>query len=191
MPCCQSSTAFVAALTPCGPAGPARAGLLAVAGDRPEGKTMEMLAASPKGTVPVLVLPDGTVIEESRALMDWALDQADPRGLRNAGNAAALIEQNDGPFKHHLDRFKYTDRYPGTRKRSSAPPAWRSSTAGTRGSLSRAGCWAIVHRWRMPPSGHSCGSGASPIQMASTTTPLWRPCAAGSSASWRIPASSG
>ena len=73
-------------------------------------KPAEMLAASPKGTVPVLVLPDGAVIEESLAVMHWALDQADPRERRNNGNASALIEQNDGAFKHHLDRFKYTDR---------------------------------------------------------------------------------
>ena len=79
-------------------------------------KPAEMLAVSPKGTVPVLVLPDGSVIEESLAVMHWALDQADPRELRNTGDASALIEQNDGPFKHHLDRFKYTERYPGTNK---------------------------------------------------------------------------
>ena len=47
-------------------------------------KPAEMLAASPKGTVPVLVLPDGAVIEESLAVMHWALDQTDPRALRNA-----------------------------------------------------------------------------------------------------------
>ena len=62
-------------------------------------KPAEMLKVSPKGTVPVLVLPDGTVIEESLAVMDWALAQADPRELRNTGDASALIEQNDGAFK--------------------------------------------------------------------------------------------
>ena len=59
--------------------------------------------------------------------MHWALDQADPRELRSAGDASALIEQNDGAFKHHLDRFKYTDRYPrhqqrrATRRRAGHP----------------------------------------------------------------------
>jgi glutathione S-transferase len=82
-------------------------------------KPPELLAASAKGTVPVLVLPDGVVLAESLAIMRWALAQADPQGwLMGWGSVEhALIEtllaQNDGPFKHHLDRFKYPDRYPG------------------------------------------------------------------------------
>ena len=76
-------------------------------------KPVEMLESSAKGTVPVLVLPNGTVIDESEAVMRWALAQADPRGLLRAADASALIAQNDGVFKRHLDRFKYTDRYPG------------------------------------------------------------------------------
>ena len=76
-------------------------------------KPAEMLAASPKGTVPVLVLPDGRVVEESLDVMDWALSQADPEGWLNADTAEtrALIAQNDGPFKRALDRYKYPDRY--------------------------------------------------------------------------------
>ena len=75
--------------------------------DKPE----EMLAASPKGTVPVLV--DGEVIiEESRAIMDWALSRNDPEGWRQRRDAA-LIDECDGPFKHHLDRYKYAARYEG------------------------------------------------------------------------------
>ena len=82
-------------------------------------KPAPMLEASPKGTVPVLVLADGTVIDESLAIMHWALTQADPCDLRRQGTGKAqdrilqLIELNDTTFKHHLDRFKYTDRYPG------------------------------------------------------------------------------
>jgi glutathione S-transferase len=78
-----------------------------------------LLAASAKGTVPVLVLPDGAVLAESLAIMRWALAQADPGGWLQGWSSAeqALIEsllaENDGPFKHHLDRFKYPDRYPG------------------------------------------------------------------------------
>ena len=96
-----------------------------------EAKPPEMLEASPKGTVPVLVLGDGTVIDESRAVIDWALNQADPRQLLQAGDAEALIAENDGPFKHHLDRFKYTDRYPGADRSSTAPLVWRFCAAGT------------------------------------------------------------
>ena len=76
-------------------------------------KAPELLEASAKGTVPVLVQADGAVLEESLEIMRWALEQADPLGWLQADGAetAALIAQNDGPFKRHLDRFKYPDRY--------------------------------------------------------------------------------
>ena len=71
-----------------------------------------MLAASPKGTVPVLVLPDGDVIDESLDIMRCALGSNDPEGwLRR--NDVALIARNDTYFKHDLDRYKYPDRYDG------------------------------------------------------------------------------
>lgn len=73
-------------------------------------KPAEMLAASPKGTVPVLVLPDGTVIDESLDIMRWALAGNDPENWL-AGDDPALIAANDGAFKHHLDRYKYPERY--------------------------------------------------------------------------------
>lgn len=75
--------------------------------DKPEA----MLALSPKGTVPVLRLPSGEVIDESRAVMDWALAQNDPLNwLPNKDDA--LIDLFDTDFKHHLDRYKYATRYP-------------------------------------------------------------------------------
>lgn len=73
-------------------------------------KPPELSAASPKATVPVLVLSDETVIDESLAIMRWALAQHDPEGWL-AGDDAALIAVNDGAFKHHLDRAKYPGRY--------------------------------------------------------------------------------
>lgn len=73
-------------------------------------KPAAMLAASPKGTVPVLILPGGEVIDESLAIMRWALEQNDPEGWL-AGDDPALINLCDGPFKYHLDRYKYPDRY--------------------------------------------------------------------------------
>lgn len=77
-------------------------------GDKPA----DMLHASPKATVPVMVLPDGQVIDESADIMRWALGRSDPaEWLR--GDDHALIERIDGPFKDHLDRYKYPDRYPG------------------------------------------------------------------------------
>jgi glutathione S-transferase len=79
-------------------------------------KPAEMLAASPKGTVPVLVLPQGEVIEESLEIMHWALHRHDPEHWlpdtpEGRKDTHALIEQCDGPFKYHLDRYKYPNRY--------------------------------------------------------------------------------
>lgn len=76
-------------------------------------KPTDMLAASAKGTVPVLVLPDGRVIDESIDIMHWALRQSDPEGwhVPNTVEMDKLISDNDGPFKHHLDRYKYYTRY--------------------------------------------------------------------------------
>lgn len=73
-------------------------------------KPLEMLASSPKGTVPVLVLPDGRVLEESLDIMHWALTQNDPENWLNSVNQN-LIDANDGPFKSALDRYKYPTRY--------------------------------------------------------------------------------
>ena len=76
-------------------------------------KPAEMLALSPKGTVPVLSV-DGRVIDESLAIMGWALAQNDPEGwlLEDDGATQALIEENDQGFKYQLDRYKYAGRYP-------------------------------------------------------------------------------
>ena len=77
-------------------------------------KPPQMLVISPKGTVPVLQLLDGTVIQESREIMTWALAQQDSQGLLNAEvlhQANALIDKNDNEFKYWLDRYKYADRH--------------------------------------------------------------------------------
>jgi glutathione S-transferase len=81
-------------------------------------KPQSMLLASPKGTVPVLIQPDGQVIEQSLEIMGWALNQRDVddwmlgSSSELKSHAAALIAENDGPFKKALDRYKYADRYP-------------------------------------------------------------------------------
>lgn len=84
-------------------------------------KPAEMLQASPKGTVPVLVLKDNnlkedtlcnrTVIEESLQIMLWALASRDPDNWL-ASDAKDLISENDGAFKQALDRYKYSIRFP-------------------------------------------------------------------------------
>lgn len=78
-------------------------------------KPADMLAASPKGTVPVLVLPSGQVIDQSLDIMRWALAQHDPQGWLAHGDAHEaqhLIDTNDGPFKRLLDAYKYPERHP-------------------------------------------------------------------------------
>ena len=76
-------------------------------------KPAELLAASPKATVPVLVLSDGRVIEESLDVMQWALEYRDPLGwLDNAALESDWISACDGDFKQWLDRYKYAERYP-------------------------------------------------------------------------------
>ncbi|VVM76687.1 hypothetical protein PS645_02048 [Pseudomonas fluorescens] len=80
-------------------------------------KPADMLALSSKGTVPVLSV-DGEVIDESLAIMRWALAQNDPQDwLLKAdpdgqAHIAELIEQNDQVFKVHLNCYKYAERYP-------------------------------------------------------------------------------
>lgn len=73
-------------------------------------KPAAMLEASPKGTVPVLVLPNGTVIDQSLDIMRWALERNDPEGWLSRDDSA-LIAANDGPFKRDLDRYKYPERH--------------------------------------------------------------------------------
>ena len=73
-------------------------------------KPAEMIMASVKATVPVLVLPDGQVIDESLDIMRWALARNDPEDWLSAEDPA-LVAENDGPFKQHLDCYKYPNRH--------------------------------------------------------------------------------
>ena len=75
-------------------------------------KAPELLASSPKGTVPVLVTPSA-VIEESLEVMLWALDRSDPESWLVMPEAGyEWIARCDGPFKTALDHTKYAVRYP-------------------------------------------------------------------------------
>jgi glutathione S-transferase len=81
-------------------------------------KPKSMLLASPKGTVPVLIQPNGEVIEQSLEIMEWALNQRDDEDWKLSSSpelkaqAASLMSENDGTFKQALDRYKYAGRYP-------------------------------------------------------------------------------
>lgn len=78
-------------------------------------KPPQMLAVSPKGTIPVLITSQGKVIDESLDIMLWALSQNDPDGWipdLHRADIYELIERNDGAFKRALDRYKYPNRFP-------------------------------------------------------------------------------
>lgn len=79
-------------------------------------KPADMLAVSPKGTVPVLVLSTGAVLEQSLDIMRWALQQNDPQAwLPDTPEALTFTNEgialNDGEFKANLDRYKYPQRF--------------------------------------------------------------------------------
>lgn len=76
-------------------------------------KPSTMLEQSPKGTVPVLLQPDGEVLEESLDIMKWAVQQSSGQGLNIPTKPELdLIDRNDNEFKHWLDRYKYQVGYP-------------------------------------------------------------------------------
>lgn len=78
-------------------------------------KPAAMIEASPKGTVPVLILPDGQVIDESLDIMMWALSQNDPENwLIDGASDRAAAELFLSQFKDRLDRYKYASRYDPT-----------------------------------------------------------------------------
>lgn len=68
---------------------------------------------STKATVPVLLLPDGRVIDESLDIMLWALSETQyMENTVTIDDQLALIRHNDTDFKYWLDRYKYFDRFP-------------------------------------------------------------------------------
>ncbi|AKH42639.1 glutathione S-transferase [Altererythrobacter atlanticus] len=112
-------------------------------------KPPQLLEASPKGTVPVVVLPDGTVIDESIDIMRWALGRHDPEGWLERDDRD-LIARNDGAFKHDLDRYKYPDRH------DSDSLAHRESALGFLRELDQ----------RLEAKGQLCGSARGLADMA-------------------------
>lgn len=76
-------------------------------------KPQAMLAISPKGTVPVLELPDGSILEESLDILIWALEQKNLAGILSPQrlDMLELIRESDTDFKSDLDRYKYPTRY--------------------------------------------------------------------------------
>jgi len=139
-------------------------------------KPPDMLAASPKATVPVLVLPNGAVIDQSLSIMQWALQQRDPEGWLAPDTHAtqqALIAENDGAFKQHLDRYKYPNRHAqehGGDERGFAL-AHRASgalwLAGLQTRLAR-------HAWLFGPAASLADMAVLPfVRQFSHTDPVW------------------
>jgi glutathione S-transferase len=188
-------------------------------------KPPELLEASAKGTVPVLWLPaaagdapDGPpqVVEESLAVMRWALAAHDPADLLRAGASAgaaaeratiaALIEENDGAFKAHLDRFKYASRHPSADPLAQRAAAleilsrWSAALeaggwlVGSRASLADLALGPFVRQFRLAdPVGFDREPGLAPLQrwlrrflqgplLAEVMDEVWAPRAA-----WRSP----
>lgn len=77
-------------------------------------KPAEMITASPKGTVPTLVLPTSTVIDESLDVMLWAFNESDPDNLLSEDTkeaSLALVSLFDQEFKPSLEAYKCAKRY--------------------------------------------------------------------------------
>ena len=83
--------------------------------DKPD----EMLQASSKGTVPVLIIDEKFIIDESLDVMLWALNRNDPENLLYAHDEKALtemlkiIKENDNEFKTKLEKYKRAKRFHG------------------------------------------------------------------------------
>lgn len=79
-------------------------------------KPFALLEISPNGTVPVLQLPDGNVIDQSLKIMEWALQQSDHtdriiwRDDTN-GRIQSLIDYNDTTFVKIIHKYKYRECY--------------------------------------------------------------------------------
>lgn len=77
----------------------------------------ETLQISPKATVPILLLSDGTIIDESWDIVKWAVTQNDSdnwlgQSSEHLLDAEILVESNDFSFKNDLDHYKYAERFP-------------------------------------------------------------------------------
>lgn len=126
-------------------------------------KPPELLAASLKATVPVLVVPDGKVIDQSLEIMLWALQHNDPEDWLAPERASmqtmqALIAANDGAFKQHMDRYKYPNRY----SQEHAGDVLKFSHS----HRADAACWLMTLETQLARDAWLFGPGASLADMA-------------------------
>jgi glutathione S-transferase len=116
-------------------------------------KPQAFLDASPKATVPVLVLPDGSVIEESFDILLWAFSINDAEGWlhENRADLVEMVARNDGNFKKNLDGYKY--------------PQW--NTGKTRTEYRDDGArWLAVLEDRLHSSDYLAGDKPSALDIA-------------------------
>ena len=83
----------------------------------PDDMPEEALRISSNATVPLLVLDDGSYLDESWDIVKWALAQNDPdhwlgKDKEHLLDAEILIETNDFSFKEDLDHYENADRHP-------------------------------------------------------------------------------
>jgi glutathione S-transferase len=131
-------------------------------------KPPELLEASPKGTVPVLVLPTGETLSQSLEILLWARERH-PEGQKAAavlreGEVAALVAECDGPFKGHLDGFRY----------GSPQADAGTETLGQRTAREehRQAALAILRRWNtFLERGAWAGTASGPIAASSGPEP--------------------
>jgi glutathione S-transferase len=127
-------------------------------------KPPELLAASPKGTVPVLVLPGGEVIDESLNIMLWALERHDPERWLGSGTdlhgMKTLIAHCDGAFKQALDAYKYPPKLP-----SNSPAAAPSEDLQTM-ARQQASVFIDALNQRLTHSACLCGAALSLADIA-------------------------
>ena len=86
-------------------------------------KPFDLIRKSHSQTVPLLILREGRIIEESLDIIFWALSSStslnktkDYFDQNHRNEILKMIEENDNKFKYHLDRFKYSSRYDLSKK---------------------------------------------------------------------------
>ena len=119
-------------------------------------KPASLLEASPKGTVPVLVLTDGTAIDQSLDIMQWALLRRDPAHWLNPSEGSLddmleMVSVCDSLFKQALDRYKYPNRHPET------PP---------HSARAQASAWLSILEQRLATTGNLQGMRTSLVDAA-------------------------
>ena len=134
-------------------------------------KPAELLNASAKASVPVLVLPSGEVIDQSLDIMSWALRLNDPAQWLpaepvQAAQVRALIDDCERTFKHHLDRYKYPNRYAGADalQHRNAATVW----------LTQLGQHLSPEGWLFGPAASLADMAIAPfVRQFAQTDPLW------------------